>query len=50
MLRSHAPRFGAFTEHVLLRLLACGKDAVREVAAAAEEALERLASISDPHR
>mmetsp|Transcript_22953 Transcript_22953/g.62909 ORF Transcript_22953/g.62909 Transcript_22953/m.62909 type:complete len:174 (-) Transcript_22953:540-1061(-) len=50
MLRSHAKRFGAFTEHVLLRLLGCSRDATREIAAAAEEALERLISISDPHR
>jgi len=43
-------RFRAFTEHVLLRLLAVQRDAVRGIAIAAEESLELLLSFSDPHR
>ena len=50
LLRSQSKRFKAFTEHVLLRLLAAGRDASREVATAAEEALELLLSLSDAHR
>eukprot|EP00900_Chrysochromulina_parva_P018752 jgi/Chrpa1/26879/Chrysochromulina_OHIO_Genome00011886-RA len=50
LLRSQAKRFKAFTEHVLLRLLAAGRDASRDVAAAAEDALELLLSLSDAHR
>ena len=50
LLRSQAKRFKAFTEHVLLRLLAAGRDASRDVAVAAEEALELLLSLSDAHR
>ena len=40
MLRTHSGRFGAFTEHVLLRLLAAAHACApsREVAASAEEA------------
>jgi len=50
LLRAQAKRFKAFTEHVLLRLLAAGRDTSREVALAAEEALELLLSLSDAHR
>jgi len=50
VLRSQPQRFKAFTEHVLLRLLATGRDLSREVAVAAEEALEVLLSLSDAHR
>lgn len=50
LLRAQPQRFRAFTEHVLLRLLAAGRDSSREVAAAAEEALELLLSVSDAHR
>ena len=50
LLRSQPQRFKAFTEHVLLRLLGAGRDASREISAAAEEGLELLLSLSDPHR
>lgn len=50
LLRAQPQRFRAFTEHVLLRLLAAGRDTSREVCAAAEEALELLLSVSDAHR
>jgi CLIP-associating protein 1/2 len=50
LLRSQPQRFKAFTEHVLLRLLAAGRDPSRDVAVAAEEALELLLSLSDAHR
>lgn len=50
LLRSQPHRFKSFTEHVLLRLLAAGRDACRDVTLAAEEALELLLSRSDGHR
>ena len=50
LLRSQPTRFKAFTEHVLLRLLAAGRDPARDVAVAAEEALELLLTQSDAHR
>ena len=50
LLRAQPQRFRAFTEHVLLRLLAAGRDSNREVSVAAEEALELLLSVSDAHR
>ena len=50
MLRAQPQRFRAFTEHVLLRMLAAANDDARAVALGAEEALELLLSISDTHR
>ena len=50
LMRAQPQRFRAFSEHVLIRLLDCGRDSSREVALAAEEALLLLLSISDPHR
>jgi len=50
LLRGQPQRFRAFTEHVLLRLLSAARDPSAEAAAAAEEALELLLSISDAHR
>ena len=50
LLKAQPQRFKAFTEHVLLRLLAVGRDASRDVAVAAEEALEMLLGMSDAHR
>jgi CLIP-associating protein 1/2 len=50
LLRSQVVRFKAFTEHVLLRLLAAGRDIGHDVASAAEESLELLISVSDAHR
>jgi len=50
LLRAVPQRFRAFTEHVLLRMLAAGRDEVICVSAAAEEALEPLLTASDSHR
>jgi len=50
LLRAVPQRFRAFTEHVLLRMLAAGRDEVICVSAAAEEALELLLTASDSHR
>lgn len=49
-IRAQPQRFRAFTEHVLLRLLAAGRDSTREVATAAEETIAILLSVSDAHR
>uniref|UniRef100_A0A7S3AW56 TOG domain-containing protein n=1 Tax=Haptolina ericina TaxID=156174 RepID=A0A7S3AW56_9EUKA len=50
LIRSIPQRFRAFTEHVLLRLLAAGRDPLHSVAVGAEEALELLLAMSDTHR
>ena len=50
MLRAQPQRFRAFTEHVLLRMLAAANDDARASRLGAEEALELLLSISDTHR
>lgn len=50
LIRAVPQRFRAFTEHVLLRLLAAGRDPLAIVAIGAEEALELLLGVSDTHR
>jgi len=50
LLRALPKRFRAFTEHVLLRLLAAARDQFLAVASGAEEALELLFQASDVHR
>merc|ERR1712070_1248775 len=50
LLRAQPHRFRTFTEHVILRLISCGRDPSHEGADAAEETLLLLLSVSDPHR
>ena len=48
LLRAQPQRFRAFTEHVLLRLLAAARDVAREVATSAEEVRPRTLTCDLP--